>query len=404
MVRERTRHLERANHDLAERDRDLRIFATVIEQSPLGILLVGSTRLITYANGAAVHLLGHGAGSLVGSGLLAGVPEPVVRQAQVALDGPGHWSGLTEIGEGTPSSRWLDIQIAPIAGTDGQRLGFACLLRDTTQLKHLEIEHQRRMAELMQAAKLAALGTLTAGIGHEIGNPANFISINAPLLKGYWGEVLPILERHAADHPDFTIGRQSWGRIREVVPELFAGIESGVGRIRRLIGELRQFAVPDLGGPRPMDANAVVGAAVSLTRHALDRATTRCTVELDPALPAIRGSFQRLEQALVNLILNACQALPGSDRGIAITTRHAAGTVHIAIADEGVGIDEADLPRLGEPFHTTRRERGGTGLGLSIVRRIVEDHGGTIRFASRPGHGTTVTIALPATGPDGPRT
>ncbi len=403
LVQERTGHLERANHDLAERDRDLRIFASVIEQSPLGILLADDARLVTYANSAAVRILQPEAGSLTKSRLLAGVPAEMVRQAHAALDGAGHWSGETELGDGTATPRWVDIQIAPIAGVGGLRLGFACLLRDTTQLKRLEIEHQQRMAELMQAAKMAALGTLTAGIGHEIGNPANFISINAPLLKAYWHEVLPILEQHGADHPEFTVGRQPWARIRLLVPELFAGIESGVGRIRRLIGDLRQFAIPDLGDPRPVDANAVLSAAVSLTRHAIDRATTRCTVSLDPALPAIRGSFQRLEQALVNLILNACQALPSADRAITISTRCAASSgVHIEIADQGIGIAEADLPRLGEPFHTTKRERGGTGLGLSIVRRIVEDHGGTITIASRPGHGTTVTIALPAAGQQGP--
>jgi PAS domain S-box-containing protein len=403
MVQERTAHLERANHDLAERDRDLRIFASVIEQSPLGILLADDARTVTYANSAAVLLLQAEVGSLTGSRLLAGVPAEAVSQAHAALDEAGHWSGQTELGEGTSTPRWVDIQIAPIAGVDGLRLGFACLLRDTTQLKRLEIEHQQRMAELMQAAKMAALGTLTAGIGHEIGNPANCISINAPLLKAYWHEVLPILERHGADHPEFSVGRQPWARIRLLVPELFAGIESGVGRIRRLIGDLRQFAIPDLGDLRPVDANAVLSAAVSLTRHAIDRATTRCTVSLDPALPAIRGSFQRLEQALVNLVLNACQALPSADRAITISTRCAASSgVLIEIADQGIGIAEADLPRLGEPFHTTKRERGGTGLGLSIVRRIVEDHGGTITIASRPGHGTTVTIALPAVGQQGP--
>jgi polar amino acid transport system substrate-binding protein len=143
----------------------------------------------------------------------------------------------------------------------------------------------------------------------------------------------------------------------------------------------------------------MVSAALSLTRHAIDRATTRAEVSLQPGLPLVRGSFQRLEQVMVNLILNACQALPSADRGIAVRTRRDdMGRVLIEIADEGVGIDEADLSRLGEPFHTTRRERGGTGLGLSIVCRIVADHGGDIAFSSRLGHGTTVTIALPADG------
>ncbi|HAT09067.1 MAG TPA: hypothetical protein DCS97_00360 [Planctomycetes bacterium] len=401
-VRERTAHLEQANRDLADRGKELRIFAAAIGQSPLGVILTNEARQITFANGAAERLLGRTLATLQGLDLLASLqdmmPDGAADQAKTALAGSGHWSSQGELIGGTAASRWLEFQIAPITGLDGDRIGSACILRDLTQMKHLEIAHQQRMAELMQAAKMAALGTLTAGIGHEIGNPANIIAINAPLLKAYCQEVAPLLDQHAQHHPGFTVGRQPWPKIREVVPDLFAGIESGVARIRRLLGDLRQFTVPDPGDPGPVDVNAVVSTAVSLTRHAIDRATTHCQLTLDPARPLVRGSFQRLEQALVNLILNACQALPGLEYGITISTQNdASHGVLVTITDEGVGISAADLRHLGEPFHTTRREHGGTGLGLSIVRRIIADHGGTIRFASRPGHGTTVTIALPAT-------
>ncbi len=407
MVGERTAHLEQANRDLARRDRDLRIFASVIEQSPMGIVLANAEGVVTYANGAAMQMLPgcHEAiqrSDLFIAMLQAAQDGPAIEQAaRSTLTGSQQWSQQVEIIIPGASPRWLDLLVVPIAGTDGQRIGFASLIRDVSRIKQLEIEHQMRSIDLIQSAKMAALGTLTAGIGHEIGNPANFISINAPLLEGFWREAIPVLDAHAAAHPDFRIGKQPWPDARDLVPDLFEGISAGVTRIRRLIGDLRTFSLPDTGAQQALDVNQAVEAAISLTRHALERATRSLIVSLGPDLPLVNGSIQRLEQALVNIILNACQALSSAEQGITIATRRSDGRIRIVITDEGIGIPDGDLPRLGEPFHTTKRERGGTGLGLPIVRRIVADHGGELVIESRLGHGTAVTIILPVPAPSG---
>jgi len=111
----------------------------------------------------------------------------------------------------------------------------------------------------------------------------------------------------------------------------------------------------------------------------------------------VQGSFQRLEQVIINLIQNACQALADKTQGVLIATMLADTGEHVVIRvqDEGAGISPEDLARIREPFFTTKQESGGLGLGLSISARIVEEHGGTMRFTSRPGAGTTVEISLP---------
>lgn len=135
-----------------------------------------------------------------------------------------------------------------------------------------------------------------------------------------------------------------------------------------------------------------------LVDNALRKATTRYTVHYMGNLPKVRGNFQRLEQVVVNLILNACQALPDTGKGIFVSThyRHDSRSVIIQVEDEGVGIPPEHLSRLTDPFFTTKRESGGTGLGLSISDGIISEHGGIMEFESVPGRGTTVIITLPA--------
>jgi polar amino acid transport system substrate-binding protein len=147
-----------------------------------------------------------------------------------------------------------------------------------------------------------------------------------------------------------------------------------------------------------MDVNAVAAVAVRLVDTSIRKATRHFTVELAEDLPRVRGNPQRIEQVIVNLLLNACQALPDPDRSVRLATRHdaARGEVMVEVTDQGVGIPPEDLPRLTDPFFTTKREMGGTGLGLSVSAGIVKEHGGTLEFRSTVGAGTTASLALPA--------
>jgi polar amino acid transport system substrate-binding protein len=127
------------------------------------------------------------------------------------------------------------------------------------------------------------------------------------------------------------------------------------------------------------------------------KATTHFSVEYGDSLPPLKGNFQRFEQVIINLIQNACQALPNAQRGIFLSTSYdeKRGCVIVKLQDEGMGIPADVLPHIAEPFFTTKYDFGGLGLGLSISSRIVKEHGGTLNFTSEQGKGTTAEIVLP---------
>jgi len=174
-------------------------------------------------------------------------------------------------------------------------------------------------------------------------------------------------------------------------------------RIGHIVADLKDFARRE-DAPRlePVDVDAVARAAVRLVENRIAKATSRFQVELEPGLPRVRGNAQRIEQVIVNLLLNACEALPEPGRGVWLATRRDAArrVVVVEVRDEGVGIPEEHLSRLTDPFFTTKRESGGTGLGLSVSAGIVKEHGGTLEFRSRPGAGTTVVLTFPALPPE----
>jgi len=185
------------------------------------------------------------------------------------------------------------------------------------------------------------------------------------------------------------------------IGQLIAGIHEGAERIKTIVQNLRDFARRDPGEMTDaVDVNRVVDSAVTLVRNLVDKCTGRFAVELDPGLPNIRGNFQQLEQVLINLLTNACQALADRDRAVTVRTRHAQadGRLVLEVSDQGVGIAAADLAHVLDPFFTTKQNKGGTGLGLSISYNIVRNHGGELAIASEQGVGTTVTVTLPVPG------
>jgi polar amino acid transport system substrate-binding protein len=145
-----------------------------------------------------------------------------------------------------------------------------------------------------------------------------------------------------------------------------------------------------------IDINEITRAAARLTGNLLKKSTNRFVEKYGTELPPIRGNSQRLEQVVINLLQNSCDALPNSEAAITIETGPAKGgqQLYLKVEDEGCGIPADSLNRVTDPFFTTKRGTGGTGLGLSVSAGIIKEHGGKINFSST-GRGTTVTITLP---------
>lgn len=252
--------------------------------------------------------------------------------------------------------------------------------------------------KLIQADKMASLGILVAGVAHEINNPNGLILLNMPILREVYRDAEDVLDVRYHNQGDFTLGGLPYSRMRNEVPHLLEEMQEGANRIKRIVEELKDFARQDTSAAvDAVDFNIVVQAAVRLVDSSLRSSTNRFEARYALSLPPILGNAQRIEQVVVNLILNACQALPGIERGIFLTTFHdqSAGTVVLKLADEGLGIAPEHIPHLTDPFFTTRRESGGTGLGLSVSATIVKEHNGSLEFESTPGAGTTVTLTLP---------
>ncbi len=304
------------------------------------------------------------------------------------------WEVITKDG----TKKIVEASVTLIRDGKGVPTGFRGVVRDITDRKKAEEQAKLHQQQLMQASKMAALGVLISGVAHEINNPTNFIMLNAPLLREAWENALPILEEYYKENGDFLMGGMPYSDLRQHMPKLLSGVADGAGRIKQIVANLKTYVRGDGADlSRRVDVNAVIQSSISLISNVIKNATSHFTIRCDPNLPPVKGSFQRLEQVIINLVQNACQALADKTRGVSIATAldEAGENILIRVQDEGIGMPPEDLARIREPFFTTKQESGGLGLGLSISARIVEEHRGTMRFTSRPGAGTTVEIALP---------
>lgn len=316
------------------------------------------------------------------------------------------WLGVLEPAKPTwkEALRAAAVLVTPLVVVLGGTILWSYSLRRqvgqrTASLSSALEELRLNQQQLVQADKMAALGVLVSGVAHEINNPNGLILLNMPILKETYADAVELLEERYQREGDFQLGGLPYSRMRDELPLLLDEMHDGAKRIKRIVEDLKDFArLDERAELEPIDLNEVAQASVRLVERSLRTATNRFEAEYGVALPQLSGNRQRIEQVLVNLLLNACQALPDSSRGIFLATFYdpAGPSVGLTLRDEGCGIAPEHLARLTDPFFTTKRESGGTGLGLSVSAGIVKEHGGSLQFDSSPGRGTTVTMMLPA--------
>jgi PAS domain S-box-containing protein len=274
-------------------------------------------------------------------------------------------------------------------------------LLDITDLDRAYEEVRVRQQQLVQADKLASLGMLSAGMAHEINNPNHSILSNAEVLSGVWESIQPILDRFFDDFGEFVLGGLEYSEARDKLPAMFSSIVDSSRRIATIVGELRSFARNDSEEhSAEVDVNMAVNSALVLMSKLVKKHTDKFSAELAPGLPTLSGNYQHIEQVVINLLHNACQALPSRDRAVTVVTYHdePSDSVVIEVRDEGVGIPEENLKLVGKPFFTTKPGSEGTGLGLWISSNIAQKHGGALTFAPGQGGGTCAVLTLPTHG------
>jgi signal transduction histidine kinase len=249
-----------------------------------------------------------------------------------------------------------------------------------TQLRSTQVELRTRMEaqrsaenRLIQAAKLAAVGEMAAGIAHELNNPLTSVT-------GFAELALDEIPEESEMRKDLEIVLREALRARSVV--------------RRLL----DFARQSESVRARASLNEIVEDVVALSKHLIHSGGVKLNLDLEVALPWVLVDVNQMKQVLLNLVHNALQAMPsGGEMKILTETvsRNNRDWVVVSVLDTGVGITQAELARIFEPFYTTKGNRGGTGLGLSVTYGIVTDHGGQIDVESQPGKGSKFTVWLP---------
>lgn len=276
-----------------------------------------------------------------------------------------------------------------------------CMLimaRNITARKIAKEQARLRQEQLFQADKMASLGTLVSGVAHEINNPITSVMLNAPILSKIWHAILPVLDEHSVKHKEFNISGLNYFQLRNRVPLLLSDIIDGAQRVKSIVNDLKDFArqtpseiIDDV------DCNDVVKKSVGLVANLIKKSTSRFSVSYGKDIPHFKGNIQRIEQVVINLLVNACHALQDSGQSIQVRVYYDMDSEEniIEVADQGQGMPPEVLERVKDPFFTTKRNTGGTGLGLSISDRIIQDHNGHLDFISVSGKGTTARICLP---------
>jgi len=340
--------------------------ARILESSAVGLLLLDEQGRILAWNRALEAIYGLPRQEALGRGLGEVFPLQVVRriERESARTSRPADSRIFRLQLADRSGRQIvvNIAISPVAGAEpGARGGLVITFDDVTE--RLKLEEQ-----VLQQERLASLGLLAAGVAHEINTPLTGISSYTQLLLEDAGD-------------DSRRG-------------LLEKIEAQTRRAAGITSSLLNLARPERSAFDAVDLNEVVAEVLPLFEPQLRGGGVRLTSTFDPALPKVLGHRGKLQQVLLNLLLNARDAVGGQGR-ITVATRGREGTAVVEVADDGRGIAEEDLPRIFDPFFTTKGRGKGTGLGLSVSYGIVQEHGGHIRADSEPGS-TRFVLELPA--------
>lgn len=377
-------------------------YRVLVETMREAIAGVDQADRLLFSNRALERLAGAASpGELVGR-TLREVLSPSFSDAVAAVRADLARGGVVELGPvavrvAGGAERWVTAFLAPVGPVAELPAYTLICLRDVTAKLEAEREADQRRAEAVQAQRLAALGTLVAGVAHEVNNPNGIVHLNMHVLRRCL-ERLSASRKEAgaaatdpADHP---AKRELEREMNAIVEETLAASE----RIAGLVASLKSFAQPADSGPaESVDMGELIRRSSGWVRHEMRK--KQCRLECDPAVPGlrVRGHAQQLQQVCINLLQNACDAAERPDTLIRISEALSPDgrTVTITVRDEGRGIPREDLDHVLDPFFTTRRGEGGTGLGLSISSAIVKAHGGVLRVQSTPGQGTVVTMTLP---------
>jgi len=367
-VRERTTQVRRTGAELE----------TILNASPVGMVLVRGDQTVQRCNSAFERLVGWSADEVVGQRipLMRAIEERFPPVAAGLRNGHG-FSGM-EIRMTRKDGSEFDATVAcaPITDDNGSPAGLVANVEDITDRKRAEEGLRKAQAELAHVARLTTLGEMAASIAHEINQPLSAILANAAALVNWLARPAPDLD---------------------TVHGALADIVADAHRAGDVIQRIRQFATKSDPNRCVLSINSVIEEVVALVRAEMQKHHVSLRLALSPDLPPTLGDRVQLQQVIINLMMNSVEAMNAvTDRPRELTIRSGMcdDRVVVAVQDAGVGFDPAHGERLFDAFFTTKP--GGMGMGLSISRSIIEGHGGRLWATREFDHGSTFQFALPA--------
>ena len=392
-AREEHRQAVQALRESEEKYRRLfQEFNGLLDAVPDFFMLLDSDLSLVWANHATIKLFDKPLEALIGlrcHTLWCLADEPCeLCSAQQALQTGRLANNMLTLADG----RILESRAVPLQDATGAVTRVISMKRDVSEQKRLQDEAAR-------ASRLAVLGELSAGVAHEINNPNALILYNSELLEGLFTDLLPYLDRTIPEDSEQQFGGLERAEVMAETPQLLSSIHDGAERIKRIVNDLRDFSRQDLDDQQAaVDLNQVATAAARLVSNAMNQATNHFELDLGADLPRCNGAQGRLEQVVINLLINAIQALDNRNQKITLTTGCSTerDQLKLTVRDEGQGMSAEIMDHIFEPFVSTKLHQGGSGLGLSVSSRIVKEHQGRLSFTSAPGKGTTATLSLPS--------
>jgi PAS domain S-box-containing protein len=355
------------------------------DHAPIAVWTTDAAGVITMSQGAGLASLGVKSGQLVGQKLLDvyGEHPTIPGYIRRGLAGESFWYTV-EVGEAVYHS-WL----APLRGPSGEVIGLAGLSHDISELHRL----QRTM---MQNDRIMALGTLAASVAHEINNPLTYVLAHGEDVDRELDDLEKLVDR--LQGPALLDAKASLQRVRQG----FMPIRSGTARIGAITRDLRTFSRPEETSLGPVDLRGVVLSVLKLVAKEVE-ARARLVLDLQET-PPVSGNEGRLVQVVLNLIVNAMQALPADGAAaheVSVRTGRAGTDAFVEVSDSGPGVPLDDRERIFEPFFSTKEIGVGTGLGLFVCRNVVRGLSGDVTVSDRPGGGAVFRVTVPATAGGG---
>lgn len=383
---------------------------TAIEKLGEAIAITDIEGNIIYTNPAFTTMTGYSAEEVLGKNpriLKSGRhPDSFYREFWKSVISQGSWSGrfINRRKDGTLYTE--DTTITAVRDDGGKVVSYVAIKRDIT--KELELERQ-----MLQGAKLESIGTMAAGIAHEINTPVQYIGSNLEFLAEAFQDIETFVNSLAADGAaaladdelQERIEELDWEYLAEEIPKTFAQSKEGVRQISSIVLAMKEFAHPGSRAMAPANIHNLLQSVIAVSKNEW-KYVASITTDFSDTLPDVPCIADEISHVFLNIIVNAAQAITEAQPGgaaapaglIAIATAREGDSAVITISDNGPGIPREIEEKIFDPFFTTKAVGKGTGQGLAIAYdTVVKKHGGTIGFQPAEGGGTTFRITLPLT-------